>query len=59
MQIEKSKIVDTLRMMGRADIADRAEQILPDQVDPSQLTQMLQEQGVNPQELMSKLRASS
>jgi hypothetical protein len=58
VQIEKSKIVDTLRMMGRTDVADRAEQILPDQVDPSQLTQLLQEQGINPSELMSKLRMS-
>jgi hypothetical protein len=59
VQIEKSKIVDVLRMMGRGDVADRAEQILPEQVDPSQLTQMLQEQGINPSELMSKLRATS
>lgn len=58
MPIERSKVVDMLRMMGRGEVADRAEQTLPDQVEPSQLTQMLQEQGINPTELLSKLRAS-
>jgi hypothetical protein len=56
VQLEKSQVVDVLRRMGRDDVADMAEERLPEQVDTSQLSQLLQEQGINPSEVIGKLR---
>jgi hypothetical protein len=54
MQIDKQEIIKMLRERGDHDQADKAEQELPDQVDPEEHSGMLQQFGVNPQELMSR-----
>lgn len=56
MQLERSQICDVLRRMGRDEVADKAEETLPEQVDTSQLSKMLQENNVNPSEVIGKLR---
>jgi hypothetical protein len=55
MQIPKEKIVELLRGRGQDDVADRADKELPDQVDPDQHADLLDQFGIDQQELASKL----
>jgi hypothetical protein len=55
MQIPKGKIVELLRDRGQDDLADRADQQLPDQVDPEQHADVLSKLGIDQEELASKL----
>jgi hypothetical protein len=55
MQIPKEKIVELLRDRGQDDLADRADQQLPDQVDPEQHADVLSKFGIDQEELASKL----
>lgn len=55
MQIDKQKIVQMLRERGDHEKAKQAEQKLPDKVDHEEHESLLQELGINPQELVSKL----
>ena len=55
MQIDKQEIIKLLREKGEHDKAGKAEQQLPDKVDHEQHQGLLQEVGINPQELLSKL----
>jgi hypothetical protein len=55
MQIPKEKIVELLRDRGQDDLADRADQQLPDQVDPEQHADVLSKLGIDQEELASKL----
>ena len=55
MQIDKQEIINLLRERGDHEKANQAEQQLPDQVDHEEHGNLLQQFGVNPQELVSKL----
>lgn len=55
MEIDKQQIVQMLREQGDHDKAQQAEQQLPDKVDHEQHKDMLEQFGVNPHELLSKL----
>jgi hypothetical protein len=55
MQFDKQEIIKLLREQGQHDKASKAEQQLPDQVDHEQHADLLQQVGLNPQELLSKL----
>ena len=55
MEIDKQQIIQMLRGQGDHDKAQQAEQQLPDKVDHEQHKDMLEQFGVNPQELLSKL----
>jgi hypothetical protein len=54
MQLDKSMILDLLRERGQQDQASQAEQQLPDQVDTDQHAGLLQQFGIDPQELIQK-----
>ena len=54
MQLDKNMILDLLRERGQQDQADQAAQQLPDQVDTDQHAGLLQQFGVDPQELVQK-----
>ena len=54
MQLDKSMILDLLRERGQQDQADQADQQLPDQVDTDQHANLLQQFGLDPQELIQK-----
>jgi predicted PhzF superfamily epimerase YddE/YHI9 len=54
VQLDKSMILDLLRERGQQDQATQAEQQLPDQVDTDQHAGLLQQFGLDPQELIQK-----
>jgi predicted PhzF superfamily epimerase YddE/YHI9 len=54
MQLDKNMILDLLRERGQADQANQADQQLPDQVDTDQHADLLQQLGLDPQELIQK-----
>jgi hypothetical protein len=54
VQLDKNMILDLLRERGQQDQADQAAQQLPDQVDTDQHAGLLQQFGVDPQELVQK-----
>ena len=54
MQLDKNMILDLLRERGQQDQAAQAEQQLPDQVDTDQDANLLQQFGIDPQELIQK-----
>jgi hypothetical protein len=55
MQVPKEQVIQALRDRGKGDIADQAEQRLPDQVDLDQHADLLKQHGVEPQELIGHL----
>ena len=55
MHIDKQQIINLLREQGDHEKAQQAEQQLPDKVDHEQHQSVLQQLGINPQELLSKL----
>lgn len=55
MPFDKKQVVQMLREKGDEEKAKKAEQELPDKVDPDQHANLLQKFGINPQELISKL----
>lgn len=55
MQIDKQQIIQMLRERGDHDDAEKAEQQLPDKVDHEEHQSLLQQFGINPQELIGKL----
>jgi hypothetical protein len=56
VQLERSQVIDVLRRMGRDEVADRAEESLPERIDTAQLSQLLEEHGINPSEVIGKMR---
>jgi hypothetical protein len=54
MQLDKDMILDLLRERGQQDQANQAEQQLPDQVDTDQHAGLLQQVGLDPQDLVQK-----
>ena len=58
MQLDKNMILDLLRDRGQQDQADQAAQQLPDQVDTDRDAGLLQQFGIDPQELIQKFMSS-
>jgi hypothetical protein len=54
VQLDKNMILDFLRERGQQDQASQAEQQLPEQVDTDRDAGLLQQFGLDPQELMQK-----
>jgi hypothetical protein len=54
VQLDKNMILDLLRDRGQQDQADQADQQLPDQVDTDRDAGLLQQFGIDPQELVQK-----
>ena len=54
MQLDKTMILELLRERGQQDQANQAEQQLPAQVDTDQHAGLLQQFGLDPQELIQK-----
>jgi hypothetical protein len=54
VQLDKNMILDLLRERGQGDQASQAEQQLPDQVDTDRDAGLLQQFGLDPQELIQK-----
>ena len=55
MEIPKDKILELLRRRGDDDKAQQADQQLPDQVDPERDRGILDQLGLDPQDLMGNL----
>jgi len=55
MEIPKDKILDMLRQDGKPDQAAQADKELPDKVDPEQHAGLLENFGIQPQDVLSKL----
>jgi hypothetical protein len=55
MEIPKEKVLELIRQQGNSDQAGKAEQQLPDQVDPERDSGLLQKFGLEPQDVLSKL----
>ena len=55
MEIPKEKILDLLRERGEHDKAERADQELTDRVDPERDRGILEQLGIDPQDLLGTL----
>jgi hypothetical protein len=55
MEIPKEKILELLRERGEHDKAERAHSELPDRVDPERDKGILDQLGIDPQDLLGKL----
>lgn len=55
MQVSKARIVLLLRQQGQHARADQADQQLPDPIDTHEHGDLLNELGVDPKQLLSKL----
>ena len=55
MEIPKEKILELLRQRGEDDKAQKADQELPDQVDPERDKGILDRIGIDPQDLLGQL----
>ena len=55
MEIPKEKILELLRERGEHDKAERANSELPDRVDPERDKGILDQLGIDPQDLLAKL----
>ena len=54
MQINRETVVDMIRQRAGDEPADRAAQVLPEQVDLDQYSDQLRQFGVSPQDLMAR-----
>ena len=57
MEFDKQQILDVIKDQGGNH--EQAAQPLPDKVDPSQHSELLQKLGVNPSDLITKLGGGS
>jgi hypothetical protein len=55
MEIPKDKILELLRQRGDDDKAQQAERELPDKVDPERDRGILDQLGIDPQDLLGNL----
>jgi hypothetical protein len=55
MEIPKDKILELLRQRGDNDKAEQADRELPDQVDPERDRGILEQLGIDPQDLLGNL----
>jgi hypothetical protein len=55
MEIPRDKVVGLLRDRGQGDVADQAEQRLPENIDLDQHADLLKEHGLEPQQLAGHL----
>lgn len=53
MQIDKQTILNFLGQQGKGDQVEQVKQKLPDQVDHEQHAGLLQELGIDPQQLLA------
>jgi hypothetical protein len=56
MEIPKDKLIDFLKKEGQSEKAQRLEAELPEKVDHELHSDVLEKHGVNPQELISKIK---
>ncbi len=56
MQVDKEQIVNMLRERGEDDKAEQAKQQLPDKVDHDEHRDLLDSLGVDPGEVVQKLK---
>jgi hypothetical protein len=56
VQIPKDKIIEFLKEQGDHDRAAQAERELPDHVDHEEHSNLLEQHGINPGELLQKVR---
>ena len=54
MQFDKDTVLELIRQQAGSERADQAAQQLPDQVDHEQHGELLQQFGVDPQDLLKK-----
>ncbi len=54
MEFDKQTVIDMIRDQMGSQRAEQAAQQLPDQVDHEQHSDLLQQFGVNPQDLMTR-----
>ncbi|MBJ7599291.1 hypothetical protein [Candidatus Nephthysia bennettiae] len=54
MQFDKQTVIDLIRDQMGSQNAEQAAQQLPDQVDHEQHADLLQQFGVNPQDLLTR-----
>jgi hypothetical protein len=54
MEIPKEQVLELLRSRGDQDKADKADQELPENVDPERDSGLLSKLGVDPSELLGK-----
>jgi len=55
MEIPKDKLIDQLKKQGQSDKAQKLEQELPEKVDHELHSDILENHGVNPQDLIGKI----
>jgi predicted PhzF superfamily epimerase YddE/YHI9 len=55
MEIPKDKILELRRQRGDHDKAEQADRQLPDQVDPERDRGILEQLGIDPQDLLGNL----
>lgn len=55
MKIPKDNIVDLMQQQGMSDQADRAQQDLPDRVNPDRDAALLERFGLEPQDVLARL----
>jgi hypothetical protein len=55
MEIPKDKILELLRQRGEDDKAQQADRELPDKVDPERDRGILDQLGIDPQDLLGNL----
>jgi hypothetical protein len=58
MQVTKQQVVDVLRTAGLSQVADEADQSLPEQVDFERAAQFLQRYGITKDVLISRMGGS-
>jgi hypothetical protein len=55
MEIPKEKVVQVLRDRGQDDVADQADQHLPDPIDTDKHADQLKQHGVDPGDLLGNI----
>lgn len=55
MQIDKDQIIELLKSRGEHDKAAKADQELPGKVDPEADSGLLEQLGIDPQDLLGQL----
>ena len=58
MQISRQQVVDLLRRLGHAELADQASRVLPDPVDLDRLAAWCMQHGVSHDDLISQMGGS-
>ncbi len=59
MEIPKTMVVELVRSRGGAQLAERADEELPEKIDTDSDVELLARYGVNPEDLQQKFRGQS